>query len=167
MMALVKIGFFESGIVDKNTFRAISREIESRSCLRLNSTHEILTEFQILETIGVFHEYEQPKKLTKATIQAMKACFHALRASCENSESRKRISQFKNHQSFLIDCISISTGKGKGASKPINPATFRKRKQLFLQYLAHGARLIHEQGKNKFDLASDILKNLEVNFSKN
>lgn len=164
-LALVKIGYFESGIVNADTFRAISREIESRACLRLNATWEIATEFQTLEAIGVFHEYENTDKLTRGTRDAMKACFQALRMARDVSESRKASSEFKGHKSFLIACISTATGKGN--VPPLNPATFRKRKTRFIKYLASGAKALHESKATSFDFASDICTNLEKNFLAN
>jgi len=164
MLALVKIGFFESGIVDKNTFRAISREIESRDCLRLNATWEVATEFQTLESLGVFHEYENPENLSHDTRDALKACFEALRMAREVSESRKAKSEHATHRDFLIACVSTLTNSGNVS--PINPATFRKRKQRLFSYLQIGAKELHARADHHETISGDILANLEKNFLK-
>ena len=163
LLALTQINFFESGIIDKHTFRAISRAIEARDCLRLNARWEIQTEQATLETIGVFHEYEETAKLTRNTRDAIRACFNALRASLLISESRKAKSEFHGHRKFLIACIATATGKGN--VPPINPATFRKRKTRFLKYLAQGAKQLHATATRHETLASDIVAQLEKNFA--
>jgi len=163
LLALTKINFWDSGVVTKDTFRAISRAIEARDCLRLNARWEIQTEQATLETIGVFHEYEETDKLTRNTRDAIRACFDALRASLTISESRKAKSEFHGHRKFLIACIATATGKGN--IPPINPANFRKRKSRFIDYLAQGAKQLHATSTRQASLAADIVAQLERNFA--
>jgi hypothetical protein len=169
-LALVEIGFYESGTVDGNTFKAIARAIEGRECMRLNcrweSTHE---KFNVLEEMGVFHEFQRGETCQsmkqESTRSALCACWHALRMSCKLSTSRSKRMEYKGHKQFLQQALA-STGAIKGdALPPLNPATYRKRKQRFLSYLQAGAQAMHESGKNS-DVASDILRNLEMNFAK-
>lgn len=166
-LALVQIGFYESGIVDKNTFRAVSRAIEGRECMRLNckweSTHE---KFNTLEEIGAMHEWERGEakgKLPKATRDALRSCFDALRHAREASQSRKAQSEYLGQRNFLVQVIASNTGKG--GIEPINPATFRKRKSRFLPYLREGAKHLSQSRNHCESLANDILRNLERNFA--
>lgn len=163
-LGLIKGGYYESGVVTRDTFRAISREIESRNCMRLNCRWEHTTgEFNLLEEIGACHEYQRGEldKLDESTRDAMRVCFGTLRASMAASGSRKKLAEFHGHRNFLIACISAATGKGN--VPPINPATFRKRKSRFLTYLQCGAKELSGTLDKGQALAREILRNLELN----
>lgn len=163
MLGLLKTSFFESGIVTKHSFRAISREIEGRDCLRLNARWEIPTEFSTLEAIGVFHEYEKGKpRISSATRAALRACMAALRAALQIDTSRQRKDNFKRNRNFLCLCLSATTNRGQ--AKQLNPSTFCERKKRFVQYLAKGAKALHSKRSKHHTLTGEILSNLEKNF---
>jgi hypothetical protein len=166
--ALVEGGFFETGVINSDSFKDIRNAIGSRDCMRLQCKWETTSsEFETLTEIGVFHEFEQCDKLNSKTVSIMRACMRTLRKAHSIDDSRRASANFTANKKFFLACVKESTGKSNG--NKLKKSTFSMRKKTFIAYLASGAKALQPANTKTANkaLELEILSNLEKNLLAN